>query len=287
MSSVGVELSIVVPLFNEEQSVSELLRRLGTAARDTGRAFELVLVDDASTDNTAQMLGYASSMDATHRVVTLPMNGGQFRATREGLSSARGAMVAVLDGDLQDPPELLKALVNTLEEHPDVDVVFAVKSSRNDPPWMKAGQAVFHALQNRLARTPFPQGAGSYCLMRHDTARRVGALGVNEANLSAVLAAMGVRAASVSYEKDARRHGTSRVGLVRLTSEAIESLALTGALERLGYLAAATIAGMTMTVGLAINAGHPLGVALVSIGIGTFVATMGRLHGRRARRQLL
>lgn len=284
---MGVELSVVVPVYNEEQSVVELVRRLGAATRSTGRSFELVFVNDASTDETAAILENASTGDQALRVVTLPLNQGQFRATREGLSEARGALVAVLDGDLQDPPELLPALVKTLEESPEVDVVFAVKSSRDDPGWMKLGQAVFHALQNRLARTPFPPGAGSYCLMRREYAKRVGELDVDEANLSAVLAALGVRGASVFYDKQTRRHGTSRVGAVRLTREALASLALTGALERAVYLVTGAIAAAAIGVSLLSGAGEHRGYALLAAGIGAALAAAGRWYGRRLRRRLL
>lgn len=264
----------------------ELLRRLEVAAFETGCRFELVLVDDASTDGTARLLADASASNPSLRVVTLPVNAGQFRATRAGLAAARGAMVAVLDGDLQDPPEMLPALVEKLKAHPEIEVVFAVKSRRDDPPWMKAGQAVFHGLQNRLARTPFPPGAGSYCLMRREIAQRVGGLAVNEANLAAVLTAMEVRGASVTYEKQSRQHGTSRVGPVRLAREAIESLALTGALERLGYLAAFTLITSVLLVALTAEVDASRAVVVSAVAFAIVVAGLGRWHGRRARRRM-
>ena len=99
--SEAIELSVVVPVFNEAKILDELVTRCLRASREADARFELVLVDDGSTDDTPQVLAALAS-DASLRVVRLARNAGQFRATQEGLRQARGALVAVLDGDTHE-----------------------------------------------------------------------------------------------------------------------------------------------------------------------------------------
>lgn len=232
-----IELSIVVPLHDEAAVVPELGRRLAAAAQATGLAHELVLVDDASRDETAARV---RELPATHgaRLVSLASNRGQFGATQAGLDAARGRWVVVLDGDLQDPPELIPELVEARRRAVDATAVFAVKRHREDPAWFLAGRAAFGAAQ-RLLRAQLPAGAGSYCLLDAEIARRCARAALRTANLSAVAAAVGARGPAVAYDKAARYDGRSRVGFLGLAAEAAVSLLLSSPPGRL-WMARAT-----------------------------------------------
>jgi glycosyltransferase involved in cell wall biosynthesis len=213
------------------------------------------------------------------------VNAGQFGATQAGLRTARGSLVVVLDGDLQDPPELVPRLVAALAAaDASVLAVFAVKASRDDPTAFMLGQFVFHALQRGLSRVALPPGAGSYCLMRDGVAQRVASAALKRANVSAVVAvaagAMGGTLGSVPYDKAARYDETTRVGWRGLILEALESLELTGALSRfLGLvacaLAAAGIAALT----------YPI-IARVLWAAGAVAAVASLWVASRARRAL-
>lgn len=224
---------MVVPVFNEERALEELIARCLRASREAAASFELVLVDDGSTDGTPHLLA-AHATNPNVRPVRLEPNAGQFRATLHGLQRATGDLIVVLDGDLQDPPEEIPRLVQALRGAPaDVTVAYAVKADRDDPPWLRLGAALYHLLQTGLGRGAVPTGAGSYCVMRRAVAGRVASLTVRRANLAAALAAVGVVAITVPYRKQGRYDGRSRVGFVGLVREALGSLALTGALWRL------------------------------------------------------
>jgi dolichol-phosphate mannosyltransferase len=225
--AAGPFLSVVVPVFEEARVVEELVRRCVAAAEATGRPFELLVVDDASRDATPALLAPLAAADPRVVHLRLDANRGQFGATKEGLARARGALVAVLDGDLQDPPELLPRLVEAYESEPlgDASVVFAVKARREDPLWFRAGRAGYQALQSVLSAR-IPSGAGSYSLMPAALARRAAAVPLRSANLAAVLVALGARPRSVPYDKAARYDDHSRVGPVGLAKEALGSLAL-------------------------------------------------------------
>lgn len=229
----AIELSVVVPVFNEAEILDELITRCLRAAGDAVPRCELVLVDDGSTDETPRVLA-AHAADGRLRVVRLAHNQGQFRATQQGMRQARGELVVVLDGDMQDPPEEIPRLVAALRASPDgVTAACAVKSVRDDPAWLRLGAALFHLLQATLVRGHVPPGAGSFCVMRRVAVAQVTELPVARANLAAALAAVGVVAVAVPYRKMARYDARSRVGFVGLVREALGSLALTGALWRL------------------------------------------------------
>ena len=274
-------LSIVAPVFNEAPILPELVARCVRAGERTGRPFEVVLADDASTDDTPAVLaGFAA--DPRVRPCRLPANAGQFGATQAGLRAARGEWVVVLDGDLQDPPEEIPGLVAALASAPPaVLAVLAIKSRRDDPRLFMLAQFVFHRLQHLLSRVALPLGAGSYCVMRRAVVERIAAAGLRRANLAPVIAVT-VRGlhgalATVTYEKAARYDGSGRVGWRGLLAEALESLALTGALPRLLGLAAAGLA----LVALLPAAGSGVRVALTLAAPAAAGAALA--VGRRAR----
>lgn len=212
-------LSVVAPLHDEGAVATELAARCAAAAATTGLAWELIFVDDASTDGTVAALERAG---VPLRLVRLPRNRGQWGATREGLARARGDAVVVLDGDLQDPPELIPRLLEAWDGEPGT-AVFAVKSRRTDPAWFRAGVAGYRALQ-RLVGAQIPRGAGSYSLLPGVVAARLARLDLSDANLAAAVVALGVRTRTVPFARSARVDGRSRVGPAGLAREALGSL---------------------------------------------------------------
>ena len=131
-------ISVVIPLYDEAEIVAELGARCVAAMQAVDEEWELVLVDDGSSDGTADR---ARAVEGPVVVHVLPENRGQWGATRAGLAVARGETVVVMDGDLQDPPELLPQLIQAWRGAPDA-VVFAVKRSRQDALWMRIAVAI-------------------------------------------------------------------------------------------------------------------------------------------------
>jgi polyisoprenyl-phosphate glycosyltransferase len=232
-------LSIVVPMYNEAEIARDTVARLLAAGESTCRDFEVLAVDDGSRDGTAAILAELAAADPRVRTVGFARNQGHFPATQAGLEHARGEVIVVLDADLQTPPELIPELVETLERAPaEVTTVFGVTSTRDDPPVLLAGQAVFYFLQTRLSRNPIPRGASSFFSIRRDVARRIARLPLRSGNVGAVVAALGLAAESVLYAKPASYRHDSRLGLRGHLREAIGSFALTGVLTRLAAVAA-------------------------------------------------
>jgi dolichol-phosphate mannosyltransferase len=217
-------LSVVIPIYDEAPILPELARRTAAAATATGLDFELVFVDDASRDGSANRI--RSLPEACRaRVVVLPTNVGQFRATQAGLREARGEVIVVLDGDLQDPPELIADLV-AARRAASARVAWAVKVGRRDPPWFMLGLAGYRLIRRLVAGRRIPAGAGSFCAFDRALARQIANVPLAAANLGSVLAALGAQGPEVRYEKRARHDGRSHVGAVGLAKEALGSLAL-------------------------------------------------------------
>ena len=250
------KLSVVAPIYNEQGAVRELVERIVAAVGGTGLSYEVIVADDCSDDDSAAILVELQAEETVGehlRVERLPRNRGQFQATVYGLAASRGDSVVVLDGDLQDPPELIVELVAAMDAAADgVDVVYATKDRRDDPAWFLAGRAVFAATQAALSDASIPAGAGSYVIISRDLAQRAARVRLEDANLAAVLAALGASATTIPYDKAARYDSSSRVGPWGLLREAVGSMMLTGALARLLrwlWMAASISLGVLWAVG--------------------------------------
>lgn len=240
-----MDLSVVIPVHDEAPVLTELVTRVRAAAVSCAGRAEVLLVNDASRDETAALAETLS--DDVVRFVHLDAQHGQTGATLVGLARAQGAITVVLDGDLQDPPEHIAALVAALREHADRDVAFAVKSSRAEPRATRAAFALYHLAQRTFGDDAMPPGAGSYCAFRATVREAVLAAPRSRANVATLVARRGARHVTVPYEKAARTHGVSQVGFAGLAREALDSLAMTGALSRMVVAGGALVTTVTVT----------------------------------------
>jgi glycosyltransferase involved in cell wall biosynthesis len=216
-------LSVVVPLRDEEGTVCELFRRIHTALADV--RFELILVDDASSDGTPALLDALADSDPRVRVVHLARNFGHQAALTAGLEHARGNAVAMLDGDLQDPPELLPAMLGHWRS--GSDVVSAVRTDRAGESRMKLTTAHwFYRLFARLSDLDLTQDAGDFRLL--DRRALDALLSLRERNrfLRGMSAWIGYTQTAVPYEREPRHAGHTKFTLrkmLRFSSDAITS----------------------------------------------------------------
>jgi dolichol-phosphate mannosyltransferase len=219
-------LSVVVPLHDEEDTVRELCRRLDAALM--GVPFELILVDDASTDGTPQLLDALADVDERLRVLHLSRNFGHQAALTAGLEHARGDAVAMLDGDLQDPPELLSKMVAHWRS--GSDVVSAVRTYRAGESRFKLTTARwFYRLFAKLSDLDLTQDAGDFRLL--DRRALDALLSMRERNrfLRGMSAWIGYTQTAVPYERDARHAGETKFTLrkmLRFSLDAVTSFSL-------------------------------------------------------------
>jgi glycosyltransferase involved in cell wall biosynthesis len=219
-------LSVVVPLHDEEDTVSELCRRIAAAVDHL--PFELILVDDASTDSTPELLDALADTNPYVRVLHLSRNFGHQAALTAGLEYARGDAVAMLDGDLQDPPELLPTMLAHWRS--GSDVVSAVRTSRAGESRFKLTTARwFYRLFAKVSELKLTQDAGDFRLLDRQAIDAL--LSMRERNrfLRGMSAWVGYTQTAVPYERDARYAGETKFTLrkmLRFSLDAITSFSL-------------------------------------------------------------
>ncbi len=217
-------LSVVVPLYNEEQGVQELLERLRQSCQGIGESYELVMVNDGSSDQTlARLVGFSQGIPEL-RVVDLYRNFGHMAALDAGLKMARGRAVVVMDGDLQDPPELIPELVAQWRK--GHDCVYVRRARRHEHVLKRVLTAGFYWLLDRVSEHPIPKQVGTYGLLDRQLLDNLLAMPEKQRYFAGLRAWIGGRQAFVEAERPDRRHGSSRVGaagLMRLARTALFS----------------------------------------------------------------
>ena len=152
LSGSGVDLSIVIPAFNERPALEPLLAEVEQACSATGRPWEVVFVDDGSTDGSAELLESLARRREHVRFLQLQRNFGKSAALRAGFDASRGRVVVTLDGDGQDDPAEIPALVAKLDE--GYEVVSGWKRERRDPSFKRWGSRLFNRLTAKLSGVP-------------------------------------------------------------------------------------------------------------------------------------
>ncbi len=217
-------ISVVAPVFNEATTLPDLHRRVTAAVAQLGR-YELVLVDDGSTDGSWEAMRELARSDPHLRLVRLSRNFGHQVALSAGLDTARGDAVVSIDSDLQDPPELIPRLVERWRE--GYDVVYAVRSRRRGETRFKLATAsLFYKTINRLSSVPIPEQAGDFRLLSRRAVDALVAMPEQARFLRGMSSWIGFQQAGVAYERDARQAGSTKYPLrrmVRLTADAVTS----------------------------------------------------------------
>ncbi|MBP6526329.1 MAG: glycosyltransferase family 2 protein [Dermatophilaceae bacterium] len=296
-----VELSVVVPVYNEEAVLPLLVDRLRPLADSWGVTYEVLCVDDGSSDATPVLLQRLRREWPQVRVVRLRANAGHQAAISAGLARARGDWVATIDADLQDPPEAIDEML-TVARAEGVDVVYGVRGDRaSDTAFKRISARAFYRSIRALSAVDAPVDAGDFRLMSRATVDAVNALPEHHRVLRLVVPALGFPSASVSYTRAARAAGESKYPLGKMIRLSVDSLTgfsiaplrfatwlgLLGGLAALGVLVYAVIAmllgntlpGWTSTVVIVAAVGA---VQLLALGIlGEYVGRMyAVLQGR-------
>jgi glycosyltransferase involved in cell wall biosynthesis len=216
------EISVVVPLYDEEDNVTELHRRLGSVLEAMGVSFEILFVNDGSHDKTASMIDSLQERDANLAVLHLSRNFGHQCAITAGLDHARGRAVVVLDGDLQDPPEIVPELVERWRN--GYDVVYAVRQHRKEGPLKRLAYYVFYRLLRSISDINIPLDSGDFCLMDRRVVHTLGRLPERIRFIRGLRTFVGFRQIGLTYEREARHVGQSKYSLGALIQLAIDGL---------------------------------------------------------------
>jgi dolichol-phosphate mannosyltransferase len=217
-------LTVVIPVFNEEAVVPALVERLNAALSSCGGEYRVVFVDDGSTDGTRALLKAAAERDPRAGVVFLSRNFGHQAAISAGLACVREGAAVVMDGDLQDPPELIPVLFAKIKD--GHDVVYGVRRRRRGGLLKRALYWLFYRLLNLLSRRPIPLDAGDFCALSTRAVGILNAMPERDRFLRGMRAWMGFSHAPVDYSRDERFAGDPKytlAGLFRLAFDGVFS----------------------------------------------------------------
>ena len=215
-------ISCVIPCRNEAQNLDLLLPLLGAALTNCSLAWEVIVVDDGSTDSTPSTLSRWAQTRGI-RVIQLSRNFGKEAALTAGLQACAGEVVVMMDADLQHPPALIPTFVQRWQE--GNDVVYASRMSRGDESWFKRhGAGWFYALINANSRFEVPADAGDFRLMDRKVVDALLSLPERNRFMKGLYAWVGFNSVGVPYVPDTRAHGLSHFNPFRLIGLSLDGL---------------------------------------------------------------
>ena len=219
----GTRLSVAIPIHNEETVLPELLRRLRCVLDGlAGGPHEIVFVDDGSTDRTFEILQQAALQDTRIVVVSLSRNFGHQAAITAALDHAVGEAVVVMDGDLQDVPEVIPKFVEKYQQ--GYDVVYAQRVRRKEPWPLRLCYFVFYRMMARLSDVHLPLDSGDFGLMSRRVINQVRRMPEHHRYLRGIRSWVGFRQVGVAVERAERHSGKSKYSLIRLVKLATDGV---------------------------------------------------------------
>jgi len=285
--------SVVVPAYNEAGSLPALMVRLVPVMDALGEGWEVVLVNDGSTDATLDAMQQLRAMDPRIAIVNLSRNFGKEAATTAGLDHARGDAVILLDADLQDPPELIPELVAAWRR--GFDTVYAQRRERMGDSWLKRATAsAFYRVMSRTGPVQVPRDTGDFRLMSRRVVEALGELRERHRFMKGLFAWVGYPSTAVPYDRAPRHAGSSAWSYWKLWNLALEGI--TGFTT--APLRVATYSGLLIGAGAAIYLtvivvrtvlfgnevpGYPSLLAVVLLLGGTQLLTLGIIGEYLAR----
>jgi glycosyltransferase involved in cell wall biosynthesis len=216
-------LSVVVPVYNEEEVIRHFLQATRPVLEKTGLAYEYVFIDDGSRDRTADILSQELAGGLPGRLLGLSRNFGKEAALSAGLEAARGDIAVIIDADLQDPPELILQMLDGWRA--GYDVVYGLRVDRSSDTLMKRSTAgMFYRLFNRLANIDMPANAGDFRLIDRAVVDALLRLPERNRFMKGLFAWVGFPAMALPYERPPRKAGTGKFNYWKLWNFALDGL---------------------------------------------------------------
>lgn len=218
-------ISVVIPVFNEEDSLPELFKRLSSLndSRPDDYQFEFLLVNDGSSDDSLNLILNQVENHSSFKVLSFSRNFGHQAALLAGITYAKGDAVVAMDADLQDPPEIIHELIAQWEN--GSDVVYAERRQRNgESIFKKASAAMFYGLIDWLSETDLPRNVGDFRLMDRRIVNRLIELPEKSLYLRGLVAWVGFKQTSVLYDRDSRYAGETKYSLNKMVNLATDAL---------------------------------------------------------------
>jgi dolichol-phosphate mannosyltransferase len=215
-------ITIVVPLFNEEAVIPELHRRLTTAMSALEDQYDIIYVDDGSSDGTLALLASLHLADPKARVISFSRNFGHQTSISAGLSYAEGDAVIIIDGDLQDPPELLPEFIRKWKE--GYSVVYGIRTRRKENILKRTAYSVFYRLLKRISYPTIPVDSGDFSIMDRSIVDILNMMPERNRFVRGLRTWIGFNQIGIPYERDQRFAGSPKYTFGKLLKLAYDGL---------------------------------------------------------------
>lgn len=222
-TDAGYRLSVVVPVFNEEEVLPEFHRRLASVLDKLSAQSEIIYVNDGSIDGSLHEIRRLKTEDARIAIVDLSRNFGKEIAMTAGFDHAHGDAVVVIDADLQDPPELIPEMIKHWQG--GYDVVYAQRTSRaGESAFKKTTAHLFYRLMQKLSRVDIPRDAGDFRLLSRRAVDALAGLREQHRFMKGLFAWIGYPQKAIPYQRDSRHDGKTKWSYIGLWNFAIEGI---------------------------------------------------------------
>jgi dolichol-phosphate mannosyltransferase len=242
--------SIVAPVYNEEETLPEFYRHVRDVMEGVGEDWELVLVNDGSSDRSFEIARELHEQDPHVKVVDFARNYGHQLAVTAGLDHARGDAVVTIDSDLQDPPEVIPAMIERWRE--GYEVVYGVRSEREGETWFKLFTArLFYRIIGAVTDVDIPMEAGDFRLLDRQVVDDLKRMRERRRMLRAMTSWVGYRQTGVPYERHARFAGETKYPFTKMFRFALDGITGFSDLPlRLAWIVGFFLVGIGLVVGL-------------------------------------
>ena len=219
----NMKISLVIPVYNEEYLIDELISRTSSALEKFCHDFEILIVDDGSTDCSLQKLLNQQKSSNHIKIITLSRNFGHQAAFSAGLEHAGGEFVAMMDGDLQDPPELLERMFSLLKNE-DYDIIDGVRIDRKGSKFKISLTKLFHTIFKSMSNLNNMTNAGNFCMMNRMALTALLSMNERIRYLPGLRNFIGFRRGSVEYIREDRLKGEPKMSFFKLIILAADAI---------------------------------------------------------------
>jgi len=218
-----IKLSVVVPIFNEEETIPELVERLTKAVESISTLYELIFVNDGSKDSSLQQLKTLHKSNARIKYINFSRNFGHQIAVTAGLDFAEGEKIVIIDGDLQDPPELIPEMYNKSKN--GFDVVYAKRVSRKGESFFKKITAtLFYRILSSITSIDIPLDTGDFRLIDRKVVNQLKQMSEKNKFLRGQIAWLGFKQTYVTFQRDERKHGSTGYPFRKMLQFALDGI---------------------------------------------------------------
>ncbi len=217
------KISVVIPILNEADNIRELNARLNATFSGIGADYEIIFVDDGSTDNSLNEIKKLITSDNNVKFISFTRNFGHQIAIHAGIEHCTGDFMVIMDGDLQDPPEMIPAMVKKLNEN--YEVVYATRKERKEESFLKRITAsVYYRLINRLSDTHIPVDTGDFRIITAAVAEQLKLMKDHHKFIRGEVSWTGFKQASMEYDREGRKSGKSNFSYRKMLSFAMDGI---------------------------------------------------------------